>query len=213
MPAAVGSRESAWAARLWYYTRMLADLLTWLDAHPYLWPLFIVPARVLDVSIGTVRTIAVVRGRRGLATVLGFFEVLVWVSVVSGVLVEVTAIKLVSYAAGFALGNLVGIKIEERIALGHQLVTVISDARQQSVAFALRLSNLVVTEVPAKGREGEVALCFTVVPRRRTAEVIAKAKAVDNTAHVVVEDLRSTDLGQTPAHVNPSGWRGVFKRK
>ncbi len=192
---------------------MLTDLLLWLDAHPYLWPAFIVPARILDVSMGTVRTIAIVRGRSVMATVLGFVEVLIWVTIVSGVLADVTALKLVSYAAGFALGNMAGIAIEQRMAMGHQLITIIADHRQRSVAFALRLADFTVTEIPAKGRDGEVAMCFTVVPRRRTAEVIAKAKAVDQQAHVVVEDLRSTDLGHTPAHTRPTGWRAVLKRK
>ena len=56
-------------------------------------------------------------------------------------------------------------------------------------------------------------MCFTVVPRRRTAEVIAKARAVDPKAHIVVEDLRSTDLGYPTHGHSPTGWRAVLKRK
>ncbi len=191
---------------------MLADLLTWLDAHPYLWPLFIVPARVADVSLGTVRTIAVVRGRRVLATVLGFVEVILWVSVVSGVLAEITLLKLVSYATGFALGNLAGIWIEQRMALGEQLVTLVSSHRTQSVAFALRLANYVVTEVPAKGRAGEVAMCFAVVPRRQTRELLTTARGVDADVHAVVQDINATDLTM-PHTRRATGWRAVFQRK
>lgn len=192
---------------------MLADLLYWLDAHPYLWPAFIIPARILDQSLGTVRTIAVVRGNKVLATVLGFAEVLVWVLAVSGVLQEITVLKVVSYAAGFALGNLVGIHLESWLAMGQQIVTMVSSHRTQSVAFALRLANLVVTEVPAKGSSGEVAMCFVVVPRRRTGEVLRIARGVDDQVRAVVEDVRSTDLTLPRMAVAPTGWRGVFKRK
>ncbi len=191
----------------------MGDLFTWLNANPWFWPLFIVPARVLDVSIGTMRTIAVVRGNRVLATVLGFFEVLIWVTAVSGVLVDVTPIKLLSYAAGFALGNLTGILIENRIALGSQMVMLVSTQRTQSVAFALRMGNFMVTEVPGKGARGDVALCFCVVPRRQVPRVLGIARGVDPGVHAVLEDVRFTELMQPQSAGAFTGWRSVLKRK
>ena len=63
--------------------------------------LLIVAARITDVSLGTIRTINVVQGRRTLALVLGFFEVLIWVFVVSRVINE---IRQPAYALAYALG-------------------------------------------------------------------------------------------------------------
>jgi uncharacterized protein YebE (UPF0316 family) len=191
----------------------MAALFAWLNENPWFWPMFIIPARIMDVSIGTIRTIAVVRGNRGLATALGFFEVLIWATAVSGVLADVTPIKLLSYAAGFAMGNLTGILIEKRIALGSQLVMLVSTQRTQSVAFALRMANYMVTEVPAKGARGDVALCFTVVPRRQVEPVLQIAHKVDPGVHAVLEDVRFTELMQPRGGGAFTGWRAIMRKK
>ena len=188
-------------------------MIEWLDAHPICWPMFIILARVMDVSIGTIRTIVVVRGYRVVAGVLGFFEVTIWVLAVSGVLREVTWVKLLAYGTGFGLGNIVGIRIEQALALGNQMVMMISRGRNHGVAFALRLADYAVTEVPAKGRSGEVAMCFTVVPRDQVAHVTHIAKAVDENTFIVVEDLRTTHFRHRPTAVPATGWRAIIKKK
>ncbi len=189
-------------------------LLDWLEHYPYLFAVFVIAARIVDVSIGTMRTIAVVRGYRWLAVGLGFVEVIVWVVAVSGVLVNPTLLKVAAYAVGFATGNAVGMALENRIALGLRMVLVISDTRQQSVAFALRLAGHAVTELPAKGAMGDVAMCFAVVPRRRIPEVERLALGVDPQAFITVQEASSNTLRKAyPATYTPTGWRAVFKKK
>ncbi|NBC10980.1 MAG: DUF2179 domain-containing protein [Planctomycetes bacterium] len=189
-------------------------LLEWVEQYPVLLAGFIVVARIADVSLGTMRTIAVVRGYRALAVTLGFWEVIIWALVVSGVLVSPSLLKIVAYAAGFALGNAVGMWIEGRIALGQRMVMIISRARQQSVAFALRLAGYVVTEVPAKGHKGNVALCLTVVSRRKVPLVEEIARGVDEKAFVTVQEASSVLVRKTmPLTHQPTGWRAVFKKK
>ncbi len=85
----------------------------------------IIIARILDVSLGTIRTVFVVKGRRGISWVLGFFEVLIWILVVSKVIGNLSEpLYAVSYAFGFATGNYVGITLEKWIAHGDQVVRV-----------------------------------------------------------------------------------------
>jgi len=184
-----------------------------LDANPWLWPAFILSARIGDVSIGTMRTILVVRGWVRWAAVLGFFEVLLWASASAGVLTDISLLKVTSYALGFALGNATGIMIERRIGLGKQLVMLVSSKRSSSVAFALRLAGFGVTQVPAKGMAGKVAMCITVVPRRRTAEVLRIARAVDEGVHATTQDVQETSLAIPAAPTMLTGWRAVIKRK
>lgn len=189
-------------------------MLEWIEQYPALLAMFIIIARIADVSLGTVRTIAVVRGYRPLAVGLGFLEVIVWALVVSGVLVNPTILKITAYAVGFALGNAVGMGIENRIALGQRMVLIISDARQQSVAFALRLAGYTVTEVPAKGHEGDVAMCLTLVPRRKVPGVEAIARGVDPHAFITVQEASSVLVRKTmPLSHQPTGWRAIFKMK
>jgi uncharacterized protein YebE (UPF0316 family) len=191
----------------------VSDVFTFLDAHVWLWPVFIIVARVCDVSIGTVRTILVVRGWVKAAALLGFFEVLIWAAASAGVLVDISLLKVTSYAAGFALGNATGILIEKRIGLGKQMIMLVSSGRSASVAFALRLAGFGVTQVPAKGMTGKVAMCLTVVPRRKTAEVLRIASHVDEAIHATVQDVQDTSLAIPTTPTMLTGWRAIGKRK
>ena len=196
----------------------MQEIIDWLNLHPWFWPAFIISARVIDVSLGTMRTIFVVRGHRGIAACLGFAEVIVWMVGVSGVLTEVTVVKVLSYGVGFALGNACGIAVEQKLAIGQQIVTLISPRRSNAVAGALRLADYRVTEIPARGGRGNVAMCVTVVSRRKTPEVLRIARTVDDEVLSTVEDIRQTTLIRKPATAEgmPSsytGWRAVLKKK
>lgn len=188
-------------------------LFAYMDENLWVWPLFIIAARIVDVSIGTVRTISVVRGRRVQAAFLGFIEVLVWVTAVSGVLSDITALKLLSYATGFALGNFCGILIESRIGLGAQMVIFLSRHRSHSVAFALRLAGFRVTEVPAHGQNEQIAMCFTILSRRQVNKAITIARNTDEDTRTVIQDVRETTLGFPSTPHMFTGWRAVLKRK
>ena len=190
--------------------------LAWLNDYPLLLAAFIIVARIADVSLGTMRTLFVVRGHRGIAAALGLGEVIIWVLAVSGVLSDLTVMKLLAYGIGYAAGNFVGIAIEQKLAVGHQVVTMISRYRARAVAAALRLADYMVTEIPATGGRGQVAMCIAVVPRRRTARVCHIARSIDENVFLSVEDVRDTSLIRRPTEatgVPMTGWRAVLKKK
>lgn len=185
----------------------------WLDAYPLFWPVFIIVARIMDVSLGTVRTICVVRGARWTAALLGFCEVTVWITAVSGVLVQPTFVKVLSYGVGFALGNACGVWMEGMLAMGQQRIVAMSKNYSQAIAMALRMADYTVTEVPARGGQGAVAMCFVIAPRKRTSRIIDIIKGADEEAMVVVEDIRQTVMSRRPATAVATTWRAVLKKK
>ena len=191
----------------------MVNFVAYLELYPLLLAGFIVVARIIDVSLGTVRTICVVRGYPTVAALLGYFEVVIWILAVSGVLQQITVMKVVAYGAGFALGNVGGIFLEKRLAMGQQMITLMSRGRTHTVAFALRLANFGVTEIPARGGRGHVAMAYVLTSRRKTPEVLRIARAADPKVVTVVEDIRESNL----AHVNPpmprTGWRAKIKKK
>lgn len=192
----------------------MAGLMEWLDAHPLIWPLFIFFARITDVSIGTLRTICVVRGMRVIAPVLGFFEVAIWITAVSGALTHLDHwYNVVAYAGGFAAGNAVGMWIEEGLAIGLQTVRLISCSRSAAVAAGLRLAGYAVTEVKGHGLSGELSICFVVVPRKETPLVIRVAQSIDADVFCTVEDVRSSKVKVYRDEPHRSGWRGLLNRK
>lgn len=159
--------------------------------------LLIVLGRVADVSLGTLRTVMVVTGRRAMAFLLGFCEVLIWITVVGQLIANLDHwMYYPAYALGFALGCFVGMTIERRLALGKQVVQVFS-RNAHAVATALRamsfgenMPHLAVTEMEAKGHRGPVGVLFVEVPRRYAAPVTDQVLRVDPDAYFIIDDVR-----------------------
>lgn len=175
---------------------------------------FVFLLRVADVSLGTIRTIAIVGGRIKMAVVLGFLEVLIWISVISQVIARIHESPLVAlaFAGGFATGNAVGIFLERRLAFGDAVVSIISVAGGVAVAEALRDSGQVVTTFAGEGRDGPVTLLYALCPRRRVPELMSRARAVDPQAFFAVERADSWSIGRREV-AHPTGWRATAKKK
>jgi uncharacterized protein YebE (UPF0316 family) len=169
--------------------------------------------RIVDVSLGTVRTIAVVHGKVPISVLIGFVEVLVWVTAVSQVIVhlrENPALPL-AYAGGFAAGNAVGILLERRIAWGTVVVRMIASAGAVAIAQRLRSMGYEVTAFAGEGKEGPRTLLFTTCPRRNLARVVREAAALDGKLFYTVD--RFSQAAQLGALPHATGWRAVFKKK
>ncbi len=157
---------------------------------PWYMLLFIFCARILDVSIGTVRTICMVRGFKRTAIILGFFEVTIWVLAVQYVLRHVTnPLALLAYGFGFSTGIWVGMLIEKRLALGNQAVRAIVREPMMNLAVRLRSHGYTVTRVEGEGRDGPVEVDFIIIPRRQVQALMDLIFNYAPHAMVTVEDL------------------------
>jgi uncharacterized protein YebE (UPF0316 family) len=154
-------------------------------------PLLVFAARVLDVTIGTLRIIFVSRGFKGKAALLGFFESLIWVLAVSQVIQNLTnVLTYIAFALGFAAGNYVGMLIEERIAFGNLIVRIITRKDATELLKQLWHSGYGVTNLPGHGESGPVQLIFTVCRRRDLPTVIQLVKRFNPRAFYTIEDVR-----------------------
>lgn len=174
--------------------------------------LLIVVARIADVSLGTMRTVAVINGRRGAAVAIGFFEVLIWVSVVRAVIHHLdNPIYAVSYAGGFALGTFVGITIEDRFGTGQQVLRVFS-RRGTDIAAKLRARGFIVTAFEGSGMEGPIAMLFVEAPRRAMRKILDEVTAIDPSCFYILDDVRFSS-GKRGRFHRAAGWRAWGKRK
>ena len=113
---------------------MLLSPQAWLGA------LLIFGLRVVDMALDTIRVLFVVRGRKGLAWVLGFFQALVFVIAISSVLSNLdNPLNVLGYAAGFATGNVVGMLLEERMAIVYMHLSIISPRLGAALAETFRV--------------------------------------------------------------------------
>ncbi len=172
-----------------------------LGVHFAAWilPLLIVVARVLDVTLGTLRVVFIARGHKHWAPVAGFFEVLIWITVIAGIVKNLDApILYFAYATGYAIGTYVGIKIEERLALGTVVLRVITQKTAGALIGALRGRQFGVTTLDAEGAHGPVKVIFAIVRRKDLGVALGFVRQFNPKAFYTVEDLRSLGHGVFP---------------
>jgi uncharacterized protein YebE (UPF0316 family) len=152
-------------------------------------PALIFALRVVDVSMGTMRVLTVVRGARSLAALISFFEILIWVVAAGAVIQNLSSpLHAVGYAGGFAAGTAVGMWLEGKLALGVCSVRVFSTHSQQALVETLREQGYGVTEQEGKGREGPVAILHAVVRRRDVRDVTRTVEKYDPDAFVTIQN-------------------------
>ncbi|HPO58526.1 MAG TPA: DUF2179 domain-containing protein [Anaerolineaceae bacterium] len=162
-------------------------------------PILIFFARVIDVTLGTIRIILVSRGQRRIAPLLGFFEVLIWVIAIGQVVQNLSSVtSYLGYAGGFAAGNYVGMLIEDRLALGTLVVRTFMPSGGDDLVRRLREAGFGVTAVDGQGATGPVKLVFTVVKRKQLKKVTQIIHEVNPKAFLTIEDVRSTEEGIFP---------------
>lgn len=148
-------------------------------------------ARLVNQTIDTVRFMMIIRGRKLVAWVLGFTESVIFVVTLGAVFGNLTNVWVIAtYAAGFAFGNTLGMLVEERLAVGHIQVSIISPKRGSAIAEKLRAEGYAVTEIPARGKDGMVTLLHVSVRRRKVKQVHKIAQKIDSSAFISGEEMR-----------------------
>ncbi|MCX6150028.1 MAG: DUF5698 domain-containing protein [Ignavibacteriales bacterium] len=150
--------------------------------------LLIMMMRVCDVTIGTVRTILVIQGRKYYAGIAGFFEVLIWIFAMRFIVQHLdNIVNLFGYATGFGLGNIIGITIEQRIGMGFLQLNVISRHFTDKIADALRSAHIGVTILPGEGGAGGVSILVVVIKRKLQRKVMKIVESIDPHAFISVQ--------------------------
>lgn len=163
-------------------------------------PLLIFLARVSDVTIGTLRIVFVSKGFKFLAPILGFFEIFIWLIAMSKIFQNLDNwFYYVAYALGFATGNYVGLKIEERMALGYVNLRIITALSGEMLIKSLAKAGYGVTHIDAQGSQGDVNVIFCIVKRKCIDNITSLIKEHNPNAFYTIEDIRFAKLNTVPA--------------
>ncbi|OPY88889.1 MAG: hypothetical protein A4E71_00152 [Smithella sp. PtaU1.Bin162] len=156
-------------------------------------------ARVCDVTLDTLRIIYVSRGMKFLAPLIGFFEVLIWLTAITQIFNNLTnPIYYIAYAGGFAMGNFIGILIEERMAIGTVVIRIITQKEARELLEFLKSEGYGITHVDAQGAQGAVKIIFTIVKRKNITRVLEIIREFNPLAFYTIEDVRSVRKGVYP---------------
>lgn len=159
-------------------------------------PILIFLARIGDQTIGTVRLIFLSKGYKHLAPFLGFFEVIIWLVTVSQIMQHLdNVLCYVAYGGGFAMGNFIGMTIEERLSIGNVMIRIIPRNNSEQLVKVLRESNYGVTSVIAEGSQGRVDIVFTIIKRKDIDHVASIINELNPTAFYTIEDIKSIKEG------------------
>jgi uncharacterized protein YebE (UPF0316 family) len=172
------------------FVRIMEALNTDLVTYVLL-PLFIFVARIIDVSLGTLRIIFTTKGMRKVAPLVGFFELLIWLMAISRIMQDLDNwVCYIAYAAGFATGNFVGMFLEEKLAIGHEMIRVITRRDATNLIEDLRAKGYGVTSVAAQGIEGDVAVIYIIARRSMIKEVLDHINRFNPRALYTVESIK-----------------------
>lgn len=150
--------------------------------------LFIMALKITDVSLGTIRTIMVVQGKKKLAGILGFIEVTIWVLAIREVMLQLDNLyNVFAYSTGFAIGTILGIWLEQKFGIGFLQVQVFSKLYSDKIAMSLREQGFGVTMIPGEVGSGGVPVVLTFIPRKRLKEVTQTIDSIDVKAFYTIQ--------------------------
>lgn len=159
-------------------------------------PLLIFFSRILDQSIGTLRLIFVSKGYKKIAPFLGFFEVIIWLLAVAQIMKHLdNPLCYIAYGGGFAMGNYIGIILEEKLSIGNVILRVIPKKDTTALINHLRENGFGVTSVKAEGAKGEVDIVFTIIKRKKIKSAIEIINHYNPNAFYTIEEIKAVKDG------------------
>ncbi len=166
-----------------------------MNLHGPLLYIIIFFAKIIEVSISTIRLVFISKGERVKGAILGFVEIMIWLIVVSSVLNNITEdpLKMLIYAAAFSLGNYIGVTIESKIAVGLSSIQVVVNEKDGEVlADILREQGYGVTIIEGKGKNDSIKnLLFIQLKRKKIPEAVKLIKQNYPEAYITVNDIKS----------------------
>jgi uncharacterized protein YebE (UPF0316 family) len=172
----------------------MVDLMIF--SNPWIGALVIFGLRVLNMTLDTLRMLFTLRGMKFWSWVVGFVVSLIYVLLLTSVLSNLNnPLYIIAYAAGFATGGVVGMWIEEWLAIGFTNIQVISPRRGAVMAQRLREEGYAVTEIPARGKDGMVSMLSLSVRRKQVVNVEKIINNCDEGAFVTTEDVHPVRRG------------------
>lgn len=170
---------------------MQSEIFAWV-----ILPLAIFFARILDVSVGTLRLIFVSKGFKYLAPVLGFFEVIIWLLAIGQIMQNLDNwVCYIAYGLGFATGNYIGIYLDEKMSIGTLLIRVIPKVDSEELIHSLREQQFGVSAIDVDGMNGKVKMLLSIVKRKDIKEYIRLVNLHNPNAFYTVEDIKAVKEG------------------
>ena len=135
----------------------MSEILSFLTPEVLMSGFIIFMLRLIDMCLDTLRVLFVMRGQRLIVWILGVITSMIYIVAISNVLSgDNNFFTILCYATGYATGNILGMQIEEKLAIGFKSVNIISQTKGHEIAMALRSRGYGATEIKGEGMNGSV---------------------------------------------------------
>jgi len=154
-------------------------------------------ARIIDVSLGTFRTINTVKGRDLIAALIGVVEITVWFLIVKEALNtdNNSLFIVISYALGFAIGTYIGGKISKIFIKSNLEVQVILSNKNDEIIEKIRKSGYGVTIIEVKGTKNPKYMLYIQIKNNNLEKLKNIVRKLDNKAFIVVNETKYVENG------------------
>ena len=190
--------------------------LDYFNTIDYITPVLIFFARLLDMTLDTVRVIYVTRGEKYTAAILGFFQTLIWVFAISQVIANLGGLlNAFAYAAGFSAGTFVGIYVEGKLALGKVMLRLVTRKNSDELVSILEQEGYGYTVSKGNGHHGEVSIIYIVVVKKLLRECMDLIRQYHPRAFISVSDVKEAQEDIMPPYKRYStgfSWMQMWKR-
>jgi len=159
----------------------------------FILPLTIFIARIVETSLETIRTVYVARGHKYLAAGIGVGKIAIWLLSTGLVLTNLDNIGgIIAYIAGYGIGTVIGMEIEDRISLGDVIVRIISAKDPGPLMSRLSGMGYGITRLEGSGAfSSSVAVLLMVVPRKALDRLVSLLRTDYPDLLFTIEDIRS----------------------
>ena len=159
-------------------------------------PLLIFVARICDQTFGTLRLIFVSKGFKQIVPFVAFFESMIWLIAIAQILSRLdNAVTFLAYGLGFAMGNYVGMLLEERLSIGSVIIRIFSKEHIPDFINVLQKHNYGYTIINAEGSTGELKIVFSIINRKYLSHLMEQINAIDSNTFYTVEEVKSVKKG------------------
>ena len=154
-------------------------------------------ARLIDVSLGTVRTINTVKDRNFIAALIGLVEITVWFLIVKEALnTDNNSLWIVfSYAMGFSVGTYIGGKISKIFIKSNLEVQVILSNKDDKIVDKIREAGYGVTAIEVKGSKDDKYMLYIQIRDNTLEKLKNLIRKLDNKAFIVINETKYVENG------------------
>ena len=169
----------------------MSEFLDWV--HPIALWFIVCGAKIIEITIQSLKTCMMVKGQRLKAAMLGFTECIIWGLVISTIIGTLgdNIVLLLFYCTGYATGLFLGSTIEGKIALGtSSLELIANDENTEKIIEYLKANNRGYTVFAGHGSIDKMNMIFVVLPRREVPKLLKSVRKIcDNKVFVSVSEV------------------------